>query len=129
MATKCPAAGNDFMGGEFVVTEQRPRQQLRVEVVPLKRGDTVIFPVRLPARAGARGYYRATMSDGVSRLHAGSRTTLGVTCHNSMQNRLRLVVAACCDRQGRLVAPEGLCDLADEALWHRSDASDARPGC
>jgi hypothetical protein len=74
---------NDFTGGEFVVTEQRPRQQSRVEVVPLKRGDTVIFPVRHRPVQGARGYYRATMRHGVSRLHAGSRTTLGVIFHDA----------------------------------------------
>jgi hypothetical protein len=66
-----------FTGGEFVVTEQRPRQQSRVEVVPLKREDAVIFPVRHRPVQGSRGYYRATMRHGVSRLHSGTRTTLG----------------------------------------------------
>ncbi len=73
----------DFTGGEFVVTEQRPRQQSRVEVVPLKRGDAVIFPVRHRPVQGARGYYRATMRHGVSRLHSGARTTLGVIFHDA----------------------------------------------
>mgnify|MGYP003995285799 FL=1 len=73
----------DFTGGEFVLTEQRPRQQSRVEVVPLKRGDTVIFPVRHRPVQGARGFYRANMRHGVSRLHAGSRTTLGVIFHDA----------------------------------------------
>jgi len=74
---------NDFTGGEFVMTEQRPRQQSRVEVVPLKRGDAVIFPVRHRPVQGARGYYRATMRHGVSRLHSGARTTLGLIFHDA----------------------------------------------
>jgi uncharacterized protein len=73
----------DFTGGEFVVTEQRPRQQSRVEVVPLKRGDAVIFPVRHRPVQGSRGYYRATMRHGVSRLHSGARTTLGIIFHDA----------------------------------------------
>ncbi|MDA0787305.1 MAG: 2OG-Fe(II) oxygenase [Proteobacteria bacterium] len=73
----------DFTGGEFVLTEQRPRQQTRVEVVPLRRGDAVIFPVRHRPVSGFRGFYRATMRHGVSRLHAGSRTTLGVIFHDA----------------------------------------------
>lgn len=73
----------DFTGGEFVVTEQRPRQQSRVEVVPLKRGDAVVFPVRHRPVQGSRGYYRATMRHGVSRLHSGTRTTLGVIFHDA----------------------------------------------
>lgn len=75
--------GADFEGGEFVLTEQRPRQQSRVEVVPLARGDAVIFPVRHRPVEGARGFYRATMRHGVSRLHGGSRTTLGVIFHDA----------------------------------------------
>lgn len=74
---------NDFTGGEFVITEQRPRQQSRVEVVPLNRGDAVIFPVRYRPVQGSRGFYRATMRHGVSRLHTGSRTTLGVIFHDA----------------------------------------------
>jgi uncharacterized protein len=74
---------SDFTGGEFVLTEQRPRQQSRVEVVPLKRGDAVIFPVRHRPVQGAQSFYRATMRHGVSRLHAGSRTTLGVIFHDA----------------------------------------------
>jgi len=73
----------DFTGGEFVLTEQRPRQQSRVEVVPLGRGDAVVFPVRHRPVQGARGFYRATMRHGVSRLHTGSRTTLGVIFHDA----------------------------------------------
>lgn len=77
------APGADFTGGEFVLTEQRPRQQSRVEVVPLTRGDAVIFPVRHRPVQGARGHYRATMRHGVSRLHTGARTTLGVIFHDA----------------------------------------------
>jgi hypothetical protein len=73
----------DFDGGEFVLTEQRPRQQSRVEVVPLARGDAVIFPVRHRPVEGARGFYRATMRHGVSRLHAGTRSTLGIIFHDA----------------------------------------------
>ncbi len=74
---------SNFTGGEFVLTERRPRQQSRVEVVPLLRGDAVIFPVRHRPVSGSRGFYRATMRHGVSRLHAGSRTTLGVIFHDA----------------------------------------------
>lgn len=75
--------GTDFTGGEFVLTEQRPRQQSRVEVVPLLAGDCVIFPVRARPVAGQRGFYRATMRHGVSRLQAGARTTLGLIFHDA----------------------------------------------
>lgn len=77
----CP--GEDFTGGEFVLTEQWPRQQSRVEVVPLSRGDGVVFPVRNRPVSGTRGSYRATMRHGVSRLHSGARTTLGVIFHDA----------------------------------------------
>ncbi|MBO6782750.1 MAG: 2OG-Fe(II) oxygenase [Alphaproteobacteria bacterium] len=75
--------GDDFTGGEFVLTEQRPRQQSRAEVVPLALGDAVVFPVRDRPVAGRRGHYRAKMRHGVSRLHAGERTTLGVIFHEA----------------------------------------------
>ncbi|HJV03248.1 MAG TPA: 2OG-Fe(II) oxygenase [Burkholderiaceae bacterium] len=75
--------GVDFEGGEFVLTEQRPRQQSRVEVVPLKRGDMVIFPVAERPAQGARGVYRAGMRHGVSRLRSGLRHTLGVIFHDA----------------------------------------------
>jgi hypothetical protein len=74
----------DFEGGEFVLTEQRPRQQSRVEVVPVSIGDCVIFPVRERPVAGKRGFYRATMRHGVSRLHAGKHTTLGLIFHDAI---------------------------------------------
>lgn len=75
--------GADFEGGEFVLTEQRPRQQSRVEVVPLTRGDMVIFPVAERPAQGARGVYRAGMRHGVSRLRSGLRHTLGVIFHDA----------------------------------------------
>jgi hypothetical protein len=75
--------GKDFEGGEFVLTEQRPRMQSRVEVVPLKRGDMVIFPVNHRPAQGARGVYRVAMRHGVSRLRAGARHTLGLIFHDA----------------------------------------------
>jgi hypothetical protein len=73
----------DFTGGEFVLTEQRPRRQSRVEVVPLAQGEAVIFPVRQRPVAGTRGAYRVTMRHGVSRLHDGHRMTLGIIFHDA----------------------------------------------
>ena len=73
----------DFTGGEFVLTEQRPRRQSRVEVVPLRQGDGVIFPVHHRPIAGARGAYRVTMRHGVSRLRSGQRMTLGIIFHDA----------------------------------------------
>ena len=75
--------GEDFTGGEFVLTEQRPRMQSRVEVVPLKQGDAVIFPVNLRPVNGARGPYRVNMRHGVSRLRGGLRHTLGIIFHDA----------------------------------------------
>ena len=73
----------DFAGGEFVLTEQRPRQQTRVEVVPLKQGEAVIFAVHHRPARGARGFYRATMRHGVSQLRRGERFTLGIIFHDA----------------------------------------------
>ena len=73
----------DFTGGEFVLTEQRPRRQSRVEVVPLRQGDGVIFPVHHRPVAGTRGTYRVTMRHGVSRLRSGHRMTLGIIFHDA----------------------------------------------
>jgi hypothetical protein len=73
----------DFTGGEFVLTEQRPRRQSRVEVVPLRQGDGVIFPVHHRPVAGTRGAYRVTMRHGVSRLRTGRRMTLGIIFHDA----------------------------------------------
>jgi hypothetical protein len=76
--------GEDFAGGEFVLTEQRPRMQSRVEVVPLRQGDAVIFPVNVRPVNGARGPYRVNMRHGVSRLRGGSRHTLGIIFHDAL---------------------------------------------
>jgi len=75
--------GRDFEGGEFVLTEQRPRMQSRVEVVPLRQGDAVVFAVNQRPVRGARGHYRVAMRHGVSRLHSGQRHTLGVIFHDA----------------------------------------------
>jgi hypothetical protein len=75
--------GNDFSGGEFVLTEQRPRMQSRAEVVPLAQGEAVIFPVRQRPVAGTRGTYRVTMRHGVSRIRMGHRHTLGIIFHDA----------------------------------------------
>lgn len=75
--------GGDFEGGEFVLTEQRPRMQSRVEVVPLRQGDAVVFAVHQRPVQGARGAYRVTMRHGVSRLRRGHRCTLGVIFHDA----------------------------------------------
>jgi uncharacterized protein len=75
--------GADFSGGEFVLTEQRPRMQSRAEVVPLGQGEAVIFPVHHRPVQGARGTYRVNMRHGVSRLRAGHRHTLGIIFHDA----------------------------------------------
>ncbi len=74
---------HDFSGGEFVLTEQRPRMQSRVEVVPLKRGDAVAFPVQRRPIRGTRGVYRVTLRHGVSRIRSGHRHTVGVIFHDA----------------------------------------------
>lgn len=76
--------GADFSGGEFVVTEQRPRMQARCEVVPLMQGDLVIFPVWNRPIQGTKGYYRAAMKHGVSKIRSGQRKTLGIIFHDAM---------------------------------------------
>ncbi len=75
--------GEDFDGGEFVLTEQRPRMQSRVEVVPLGRGDGVIFAVNERPVRGAKGTYRVKLRHGVSRLRSGRRHTLGIIFHDA----------------------------------------------
>lgn len=75
--------GTDFTGGEFVLTEQRPRMQSRVEVVPLRQGDGVIFAVHHRPVRGARGVYRVNLRHGVSRVRSGRRHTLGVIFHDA----------------------------------------------
>jgi hypothetical protein len=73
----------DFTGGEFVLTEQRPRMQSRAEVVPLRRGDGVVWAVRNRPVQGTRGTYRVNMRHGVSRLRSGHRHTVGVIFHDA----------------------------------------------
>lgn len=75
--------GEDFTGGEFVLTEQRPRMQSRPEVVPLAQGDAVVFAVHHRPVQGSRGVYRVNMRHGVSRLRTGHRYTLGVIFHDA----------------------------------------------
>ena len=77
------APERDFTGGEFVLTEQRPRMQSRAEVVPLAQGDGVIFPVHHRPVQGTRGIYRVNMRHGVSRLRSGHRHTLGIIFHDA----------------------------------------------
>jgi hypothetical protein len=73
----------DFTGGEFILTEQRPRMQSRPQVVPLRQGDAVIFPVRHRPVQGTRGIYRVNMRHGVSQIRSGQRHTLGVIFHDA----------------------------------------------
>jgi hypothetical protein len=75
--------GIDFTGGELVLTEQRPRMQSRAEVVPLRQGEGVIFPVHHRPVRGSRGIYRVNMRHGVSRLRMGRRHTLGIIFHDA----------------------------------------------
>ena len=77
------APAEDFTGGEFVLVEGRPRAQSRAEIVPLRQGDGVVFPVRHRPVRGARGWYRALMRHGVSRLRSGHRLTLGIIFHDA----------------------------------------------
>jgi uncharacterized protein len=74
---------NDFTGGELVLTEQRPRMQSRPEVISLKQGDAVVFPVRYRPVQGSRGIYRVNQRHGVSRIHRGQRHTLGLIFHDA----------------------------------------------
>ncbi|HBK04925.1 MAG TPA: proline hydroxylase [Acetobacteraceae bacterium] len=73
----------DFTGGEFIMVEQRPRAQSRGMVVPLRRGEAVIFPVHHRPAIGTRGPYRLTMRHGVSRVRSGRRHTLGIIFHDA----------------------------------------------
>jgi hypothetical protein len=75
--------GEDFAGGEFLLIEQRPRAQSRAEIVPLSRGDVVIFPNALRPVAGKRGNYRVNLRHGVSRVTMGRRFTLGLIFHDA----------------------------------------------
>ena len=73
----------DFQGGEFVLTEQRPRMQSRAAVVPLTQGDAVVFAVNSRPVEGTRGIYRVTMRHGVSKIRSGHRHTLGIIFHDA----------------------------------------------
>jgi uncharacterized protein len=75
--------GVDFDGGEFLLTEQRPRMQTRAEVVPLRRGDAAIFAVHHRPVMGTRGAYRVNLRHGVSRVRRGERFTTGVIFHDA----------------------------------------------
>ncbi|WP_457281921.1 2OG-Fe(II) oxygenase [Polaromonas sp. P5_D5] len=75
--------GEDFTGGEFVLTEQRPRMQSRPEVVPLRQGDAVVFAVHHRPVQGSRGFYRVNMRHGVSTVRSGHRHTLGIIFHDA----------------------------------------------
>ena len=75
--------GRDFAGGEFVLTEQRPRMQSRAEVVALAQGDAVAFAVHHRPVKGTRGVYRVNLRHGVSRIRSGRRHTLGVIFHDA----------------------------------------------
>ncbi|WP_349961487.1 2OG-Fe(II) oxygenase [Rhizobium sp. ZPR3] len=75
--------GRDFTGGEFVLTEQRPRMQSRVEVVPLRQGDAVAFAVHNRPVRGTKGSYRVNLRHGVSRVRSGMRHTVGIIFHDA----------------------------------------------
>ena len=77
------SAPEDFEGGEFVLTEQRPRMQSRADVVPLAQGEAVIFAVHHRPVRGSRGSYRVTLRHGVSRVRSGRRHTLGIIFHDA----------------------------------------------
>ena len=77
--------GRDFAGGEFVLTEQRPRMQSRVEVVPLQQGDAVCFAVQNRPVQGTKGNYRVNLRHGVSRVRTGMRHTVGIIFHDAKQ--------------------------------------------
>ena len=83
IAVLLSAPGRDFEGGEFVLAEQRPRTQLRAEVVPLGQGEAVIFAVNFRPTRGSRGFYRLSMRHGVSRIRAGARYTLSIIFHDA----------------------------------------------
>ena len=75
--------GRDFTGGEFALTEQRPRMQTRVEVVPLRQGDAVAFAVHSRPVRGSKGHYRVNLRHGVSRIRSGTRHAVGIIFHDA----------------------------------------------
>lgn len=76
--------GEDFSGGEFVMTEQRPRMQTRAMVLPLEKGDAAIFAVNSRPAKGVRGDYQVKLNHGVSKIHSGKRHTVGVIFHDAL---------------------------------------------
>ncbi|MBB4838015.1 hypothetical protein HNP52_001066 [Sphingomonas kyeonggiensis] len=84
LAVLLSAPGEGFTGGEFVLTEQRPRMQSRASVVPLSQGDAVVFAVHQRPVRGSRGDYRVNMRHGVSEVRSGRRHVLGVIFHDSV---------------------------------------------
>jgi len=83
LAVLLSVPNRDFTGGEFVMTEQRPRMQSRPMVVPLGQGDAVIFAVHHRPVRGTRGAYRVNLRHGVSRIRSGQRHTLGIIFHDA----------------------------------------------
>jgi hypothetical protein len=83
VATLLSEPGTDFTGGEFVLTEQRPRMQSRAEVVPLGQGDAVAFAVHHRPVQGSKGSYRVNLRHGVSRVRSGIRHTVGIIFHDA----------------------------------------------
>lgn len=83
LAVLLDQAGKDFVGGEFVMTEQRPRMQTRAMVLPLQKGDAAIFAVNSRPMRGVRGDYQVKLNHGVSKLYSGKRHTLGVIFHDA----------------------------------------------
>lgn len=83
LAVLLSAPGADFEGGDFVLTEQRPRMQSRASVVPLGKGDALLFAVNSRPQRGGRGDYRVTQRHGVSKVRAGARHTLGIIFHDA----------------------------------------------
>jgi hypothetical protein len=83
VATLLSRPGRDFTGGEFVLTEQRPRMQSRASVVPLEKGDAVVFAVNSRPHRGTRGDYRVKLRHGVSTVRSGKRHTLGIIFHDA----------------------------------------------
>jgi hypothetical protein len=79
----CRNRDANFTGGEFVLTEQRPRMQSRAEVIPLAQGDAVVFAVNQRPVRGSRGVYRVRMRHGVSRIRSGRRLTIGLIFHDA----------------------------------------------
>ena len=84
VAVLLSAPGAEFAGGEFILTEQRPRMQSRATVVPLQQGDAVVFAVNHRPAQGARGFYRMQLRHGVSTVREGHRHTMGIIFHDAL---------------------------------------------